>query len=100
MRHKGLKAENLNPRTGRFMELQPCLYHARIIIYKECTRRDVVAYVVEMIFRDLPVPIDQQLAVIAFGQRVFGDTFVGQRVIIISYVYGLHFVYLETIRIC
>ena len=100
MRREGLEAEDLDPCAGGFMEFQTRLYHARIIIYKECTRRDVVAYVVEMVLRDLSVPINQQFAMVTFGQRVFGDTLVGQRVIIISDIYGLHFFYLETIRIC
>ena len=35
VRSKRLQAENLNARTGRLMKYQACLYHARIIIYKE-----------------------------------------------------------------
>jgi hypothetical protein len=75
-RRSGFQTEHLDTSTGRLMKLQPGLYHARVIIYKERMRGDIIADVVEMIFRHLSVAIDQQFAVVAFGQRVFGDSFV------------------------
>ena len=68
------------------MELQARLNHTRVIIHKECTGSDVVAHVEETIFAHLSIAIDQQFAMVPFSQRVFGDAFVRQGVVVISYI--------------
>jgi hypothetical protein len=85
---KGFQTEHLDPRTRGLMKLQTGLYHARIIIYKECSGSNVVTYVVKTVFAHLPVTIDQQLAVIPFRQGVFGDPLVRKRIIEIGYIEG------------
>ena len=58
------------------MKLQPRLDYARIIIYKERTRCDIIAHIVKMILTYLSIAIDQQFTVIPFRQRIFGDALV------------------------
>ena len=84
VRLKGFETEDLNAGSGRFMELQARLYHARVIINKERMRRDIVAYVVEEVFTDLTVAIDQQFAVVTFGQGVLGYPLIRQGIVKIS----------------
>ena len=81
MRLKGFETEDLDAGSGGFMELQARLYHARVIINKERMRRDIVAYVVEEVFTDLTVAIDQQFAVVTFGQGVLGYPLIRQGVV-------------------
>ena len=50
-------------------------------------RRDIVAYVVEEVFTDLTVTIDQQFAVVAFGQVVLGYPLIRQGIVIVADMY-------------
>ena len=80
------EAEDLDTCAGGLIELQTRLYHARIIIYKECGGIDVFPHVVKMVFANRAIAIDEQFAVVSLGQRILGDALVRQRVVKIRYV--------------
>ena len=86
MRRERLQTEDLNASAGGFIKLQTRLYHARIIIYKECGGIDIFPHIVKMIFADCAIAIDEQFAVVSLGQRILGDALVRQRVVKIRYV--------------
>ena len=85
VRVEGFEAEHLDTCAREFAEHQTRLYHARIIIYKECIRRDDFSDVVESVFLYLAVAVDQQFGVIPLRQGVLGNPLVRQRIIIVFY---------------
>ena len=90
MRHQRFKAKNLDSCSPcaifqLFVKFQSCLNYARIIIYKECTRRQILTYVIKHIFTHITIAIHQQLTLIALSQRIFGNSLIGQRVVIFFY---------------
>ena len=86
-RFEGLEAKDLYPRTGRFVKLQARLYHARVIIDKERIGRDMVADVIESVFGNLAVAVDEEFGMVALRQRILGDAFIRQGVVIIGDIY-------------
>ena len=87
-----LKQKNLYERPRCLAEMKACLYHLGIIEHHQGSGRQVVCDVVENIFADIPVAIDKQLAVVALCNGEFGDTLVGESLIIIVdfYMFCFH----------
>ena len=85
MGRERLETENFDASASSFIKLQTRLYHARIIIYKECGGIDVFPHIVKMIFADCAIAIDEQFAVVSLGQRILGDALVRQRVVKVRY---------------
>ncbi len=81
----GLEAEDLDTGTADLVKHQSRLNDTRVVVDQQRMGGDIVAHMVEQILADVSVLVNQQLGVVALGQRVFGDTLIGERIIIVGY---------------
>ena len=76
-----LQAEHLNQCPCLLAEVQACLDDFGVVEYHQAAGRQMVGQGGETVFAHLAVAVEQQFGLVAHGQRVFGDAFVGQRVV-------------------
>ena len=76
--------EHLDGGSCLFLEAQASLNHLRVVEHHQSTLGQVVGQGSEGVFLHLAVVVDKQLAGIAFGKRIFGDTTVGQVVVVVG----------------
>lgn len=77
------ETKNLDERAGLFPEMQTGLNHTGVVTHEQRIVRQQFGQSVECRFRNLSASIKQQFRCVATGERIFGDSFVGQRVVIL-----------------
>ena len=65
-------------------EMHTGLDDLRVVEYHQCSFRQVFRKLIELVFRYLSVFVEQELAMVAFGQRELGDACIGEWVIVIG----------------
>ena len=90
------EAEDFDEGASLLMEMQTGLDDLRIVVYHERMLGQIVGDIIEIIIADLPLPVDEQLAVVARCYGKAGYTAVGQLVAVIAdlNMLGIHVLYI------
>ena len=72
--------------------MEASLDDLRVVAYDQRTSWKIGRQMIEMVFAHTPLPVDQQLRVVALGQGEFGNPIIGQRIVKIldSYMFYIH----------
>ena len=91
-RGKGLQQEYLDEGSRLLAEMEASLDDLRVVAYDQRTSWKIGRQMIEMVFAHTPLPVDQQLRVVALGQGEFGNPIIGQRIVKIldSYMFYIH----------
>ena len=91
-----LHEEDLYKRACGLAEMKPGLYDLGVVVYHERMLGQIVGDIIEIILADLPLPVDEQLAVVARCYGKAGYTAVGQLVVVIAdlNMLGIHVLYI------
>ena len=82
--------------AGILMEMQAGLHHLRVVEHHEHVFWQMLRNTEEAVFTDDAVPVEQQFGAVALGQRIFGYALVGERIVVVFYLYAFrvcHIVY-------
>jgi hypothetical protein len=74
----GLQAEYLDASTGASLEDHPGVHHTRVIENEQGIARQLLGQIAEMAVPYRAFGVGEQLAGIAFRQRLLRDPFIGQ----------------------
>ena len=80
--HSVSLAKYLDNTSRRLAEVQTCLDHLRIVEHNHRTGRYLRGQVTEVMFLNLTLP-NQQFALVALLQWIFGNTLFGEVIIVI-----------------
>ena len=81
MRLERFEAEDLDEGAGLLAEVQSRLYHPGVVEDQQAVGGQYPGQVVEVVFLDDSLSVDQQFGVVALREGKLGDAFVGQRII-------------------
>ena len=79
-----LKQEHLDEGTCILAEMHTSLDNLGVIKHHESTLGQILGEVIEYIVTYLALTVNQQLRVVALGNREFSNTLIGERIIIIA----------------
>lgn len=93
------EAENLDEGARFFAEVQACLYDSGVVAHQQAVGREPVGKPVECRLRNLSAAVKQQFRGVAAGERVLGDAFVGQRIVVVVDADILWFLHIQVLNI-
>ena len=80
----GFKQEHLDEGTCLLAEMHACLDHLRVVEHHQSALRQILREVIKHIGTHLTLVVDEELGMIALGDGKFGNTLVGQRIVVVA----------------
>ena len=86
------KQEHLDKGSRLLAEVHAGLDNLGVVEHHQGTLRQVARQIVERVFAHLAMTVDEQLAVVALGERKLGYALIGERIVIVAdlYVFCIH----------